>query len=54
MLTFIAILVVVGVRLLSGQLVRNNERAVKRHKELVELIKELQTSRHGAETEATT
>jgi hypothetical protein len=39
MLIFIAILIVIGVSSLSGQLVRNDQRSAKRHAELIALLK---------------
>ena len=38
MLMFIALLIVVGVSSLSGQLVRNDKRSAKRHAELIALL----------------
>ena len=49
MLIFIAILIVIGVSSLSGQLVRNDQRSAKRHAELIALLKNRENSGGAAQ-----
>jgi hypothetical protein len=53
MLVFIALLVVVGVGSLSGQLVRNDKRSAQRHNEVIALLKSREDSDHVAEDTTT-
>ena len=51
MLIFIAVLIVIGVSSLSGQMVRNDQRSAKRHAELIALIKSCENSNDVAQGE---